>query len=835
MTTSIDPVLLARISGEFTTLGTQLGVLGRDLELLREQVAAGSPEVQRDSGPSVTRGAPLPGAGRASGEPGAPVSASPVPGGQPFGASVSGSSVSEGTGGRSSGAPGAGVPGSSVPSGTGGQPFGAPGASVSGSSVSEGTGGRSFGAPGAPVSGSSVPEGTGGRSSGVPGADVPGSSVPGGRSSGVPVETGSGASGGPVAGPSSEATGSSMSGGSQPAPSGAVPPVPPWPGHAPTAGVPVPPPQPVYAPRFAQPPGGAWGGGAPWPQNAQAPMPGAVPPRPPVPPGARPPVPHTPWWQRDGVISRILALAGVAVTLIGVAMLLVLAAQAGFFGPVPRVVAGAIFSVALVGAGMRVFGRTGGRVGGIALAATGIAGAYLDVVAVTAIYHWLHPVLGLAVAFGVAAAGVGLAMQWRSQPFAVLVVLAAAALSPVLTTRLVLLAFLIVLQLACVSVQLTRNWPYLHVARTLPAVLATFAFAAGAIIGTPTAQERSWVLVAAAAVAVVGIAGTIVVVRRRADDVTASLTMAAALVPILVAPGMYEQRLVTVSVAAVAAAVLLLVAAVSTVPKLNAAARVPGHTALVAAVAGSIALLEVCVGATETRTLPAALFLVAIAFLGVAGQRTSRAAAGIGVAFAVLGGLALLNVASPEILAAQHRSEANLGVATVLGAVLALGVVAVALWCARRLPGAAAGSEWQWITASLAGLYAVTATTVSIGVATGTPNGFLVGHSAATILWMAAATGALLFGLRELAAAPAVAKLALGSGLLVTAAALAKLFLFDLATLDGLVRVAAFLVVGILLLLAGTRYARAFADIGTRRDPAAPSDTTRQEKPDDGR
>ncbi|WP_246351138.1 DUF2339 domain-containing protein [Nocardia barduliensis] len=738
MTTSIDPVLLARLSGEFTTLGTQLGVLGRDLELLREQVAAGSADVQRDSGPSVTRGAPVIG----------PASL----------------------------------------------------------------------APGAPVPGSSVSGGTEAQASDVSG------------------KTGSDTTGRPVTGPSSGATTSSTGGGArfEPAPSGAVPPVPPWPGHAPTAGMPVPPPQPAYAPRFAQPPGGAWGGGAPWPPNAQAPL-GAVPPRPPVPPRARPSVPHTPWWQRDGVISRILALAGVAVTLIGVAMLLVLAAQAGFFGPVPRVVAGAVFAVALVGAGVRVFGRTGGRVGGIALAATGIAGAYLDVVAVTAIYDWLHPVLGLAVAFGVAAVGVGLAMQWRSQPFAVLVVLAAAALSPVLTTRLVLLAFLIVLQFACLSVQLTRNWPYLHVARTMPAVLATFAFAAGAILGTPTAQERTWVLVAAAAVAVVGVAGTLVVVRRRADDVTASLTMAAALVPILVAPGMYEQRLVTVSVAAITAAVLLLVAAVSTVPRLNAAVRVPGHTALVAAVAGSIALLEVCVGATETRTLATALFLVAMVFLGVAGQRVSRPAAGIGGAFAVLGGLALLNVASPEILASQHRSEAKLGVATVLGAVLALGVVAVALWCARRLPGSAAGTEWQWITASVAGLYAVTATTVSIGVATGTPNGFLVGHSAATILWMAAATAALLFGLRRLAAAPSVAKLALGSGLLVTAAALAKLFLFDLATLDGLVRVAAFLVVGILLLLAGTRYARAFADIGIRRDPAATADATRHGEPDDGR
>ncbi|MGY1864799.1 MULTISPECIES: DUF2339 domain-containing protein [Nocardia] len=760
MTTSIDPVLLARLSGEFTTLGTQLGVLGRDLELLREQVAAGTATAQKDSGLSLPPDASVTGKARGwvSGEPGAP------------------------------------VPGGSVSGGIGGQ-------------ASAVHGGTAFGATGgAPVPGGSVPD------------------VPGGRASDVPGETASGAVGRPVAGPSSDAPdASARSGfaGSEPAPTGAVPPVmPPWPGNSPTGGMPVPPPQSAYASRFAPPPGGAWGGG-PWPPNAQGPMPGAVPPRPPVPPRARPSVPHTPWWQRDGVISRILALAGVGVTLIGVAMLLVLAAQAGFFGPVPRVAAGAVFSVALVGAGVRVFGRTGGRVGGIALAATGIAGAYLDVVAVTAIYHWLHPVLGLAVAFGVAAAGVALAMQWRSQPFAVLVVLAAAALSPVLTTRLVLLAFLIVLQSACVPVQLTRNWPYLHVARTLPAVLATFAFITAAVVGTPDAGERITLLVAAAAVALVGLAGTIVVVRHRPDDLTASLTMAAALVPVLLAPGMFEERAVAVAVATVAATVLLLVAAVSMVPKLNAAVRLPGHTALVAAVAGSFALLEACVGATETRTLPTALFLVALTFLGVAGQRISRPAAGIGAAFAVLGGFALLNIASPEVLASQHRSETNLGVATVLGAVLALGLVAVALWCARRMAGSAAGSEWQWITASVAGLYAVTATTVSIGVATGTPNGFLIGHSGATILWMAAATGALLFGLRRLATAPAVAKLALGSGLPVTAAALAKLFLFDLATLDGLVRVAAFLVVGILLLLAGTRYARAFADAGASRDPHA--------------
>ncbi|MFE3618420.1 hypothetical protein, partial [Streptomyces anulatus] len=96
-----------------------------------------------------------------------------------------------------------------------------------------------------------------------------------------------------------------------------------------------------------------------------------------------------PWWQREGVISRVLAVAGVGVTLVGVLMLLVLAAQAGFFGPGARVVAGAGLSVVLVGLGWRVFGRPGGRVGGIALVATGIAGLYLDVVAVTGYYRWI--------------------------------------------------------------------------------------------------------------------------------------------------------------------------------------------------------------------------------------------------------------------------------------------------------------------------------------------------------------------------------------------------------------------------------------------------------------
>ncbi|WP_157101107.1 DUF2339 domain-containing protein [Nocardia shimofusensis] len=527
------------------------------------------------------------------------------------------------------------------------------------------------------------------------------------------------------------------------------------------------------------------------------------------------------------MISRILAVAGVGVTLIGVVMLLVLAAQAGFFGPLPRVVAGAAFSAALVVAGIRVAGRTGGRVGGIALAATGIAGGYLDVIAVTAIYDWLHPVPGFGVALAVAAGGVALAMRWNSQPLAVLVVAGAALSAPFVTTETVLLTFLIVLQLSCLPVHRVRDWPYLHVVRTLPVVVAAIVLIAVAAIDTPH-EHVGTLMAAAVAIAVVGLAGALLVTRVRSADLTASLALAAAATPLLVAAPALLERRTAVYVALGYATVLLAVSAAHLMPRLRAATGISGHTALVTAVVGALALLEACVGGTDSRTLPIALFLVALGFTGVAGQQRSRVAAGLGATFGVLGGLTFLAEAGPETLASRQIAQDALGTGTAVAAIAGLAVLAVTVWSLRRIGTADAtapdtGESAVWVVASVAALYLVTAASVAIGVAAGGGDGFVVGHSAATILWMASATGALFYGLRNLSASSgAIAKVALGSGLLLTAAAIAKLFLFDLATLDGFVRVIAFLAVGVLLLLTGTRYARAFAEAGERADRSQP-------------
>jgi hypothetical protein len=470
-----------------------------------------------------------------------------------------------------------------------------------------------------------------------------------------------------------------------------------------------------------------------------------------------------------------------------------------------------------------VYRRTGGRVGGVALAATGFAGAYLDVIATTTVYDWLHPVPGFAVALGVAAAGVGLAVQWRSQALAVLVVAGAAVLAPFVSTELSLLAFLVVLQLACVPVQYRYDWPFLHLVRTVPAVLATQISVVAAAIGTDDPGRRVLVLMAAVAVAAVGLAGTVVVVRRRPGDIVATLTCALATTPLLAAAALFDRPVAT-AISAGYAVVLLALAATALLPR--DIARVPGHTATVAAVAGSFALLETLWGVTTEATLAMGLFLVAACYLGIAGRTRNRVAAALGAGSAALGGLAFLVVAGPGTLSTEWIAVRELSAGTAASAIAGLAVVVVTRWGAGRFaaprhPGGSSDSRATllWVGGSVAALYLVTATTVSLGVVSGIADGFVVGHSIATIVWMAGALAALLYGLRRLGGGtPTAAKIALGSGLLVTAAALAKLFLFDLATLDGLIRVTAFLVVGVLLLIAGTRYARAFAESGAHRD-----------------
>lgn len=578
---------------------------------------------------------------------------------------------------------------------------------------------------------------------------------------------------------------------------------------------PGPAPQPGWAqpPQAQQPPQPMYWPPAPHPSAPPPPAPQAPPQfrLAPIPP---PRVAREPWWQRDGVISRILAVAGVGVTLIGVVMLLVLAAQAGFFGPGLRVASGAILSVVLVLLGARVFDRPGGRVGGIALTATGIAGAYLDVVAVAVVYHWLLPALAMVVALGVAGVGVALAVRWSSQPLAVLVVTGAAVLAPVLTDgiSLTLIGFLFVVQVAGFPAQLGRVWPYLAITRTLPVVIALLIVIVD--LEANDGQMRNWALASAVLVASFGLVSSIMLLRRDSRDITATAMIVTTAVPMLLVSDLFgrvQSTLITLGLAAAMFGTWMVVR------------PLPLHVRSALAGTGALALLLACLVGAGGESAPLVVLGMATLFLTIGGQVSSRIAYAVGAVFAVIGGLIFLDSAPPFVLVDEDSAVDLLGITTVLSGLVLVGTVVLLVWYAHSLRLIrSATAQPVWVLAGLVVLYAVTTVAVSVGTTiAGTSVGFIAGHCVATIVWMMAATGALVFGLahRE------YAHTALGAGLALTAAALAKLFVFDLAMLDGLFRVLAFLVVGLLLLLVGTRYAREFAERDSGRGSSVSADS----------
>lgn len=552
---------------------------------------------------------------------------------------------------------------------------------------------------------------------------------------------------------------------------------------------------------------------APVPVPAPAPSVSRTPPPPPRPvPPVVPPPPASarePWWQRDGVISRVLAVAGVAVTLIGVVMLLVLAAQAGIFGPVPRVVSGAVLAVALVAVGIRVHRREGGRIGGAALAATGFAGGYLVLFAATAYYRWVPAVAGLAAALVVAGAGIALAVRWSDRILAVLLVLGAALLAPALSEGdpLPLLGFLLVLLVASFPAQWQRNWALLHLARVVPIVAVLLATIAGGELADR--GELAWLVGFPVAVAVF-VAGTaVLLLRRDPGDVVAAVCLAVAALPLLTV-GLRLDRWPAVALEATAAAGYLALFAL-------AGPRSRPLRVASAAVA-AFALLHACLTGASPDAAATVLLAVAAGYAGAAASMRSRLLFVAGLGFWVLGGAMFYDGAEIENLTDRMQAVDRLDVTTLVTAVLLAAVTLLFAWTATRLHLVRdRGVPWMWSGVALVVLYAVTTALVTAGVLLGGADaGFVAGHAAATICWMIAATAMLALGLARTEYAHA----ALAAGLSLTAAALAKLFLFDLAALEGVWRVVAFIVVGLLLLAVGTRYAKAFA--GREADSAEP-------------
>ncbi|WP_326566959.1 DUF2339 domain-containing protein [Amycolatopsis rhabdoformis] len=485
---------------------------------------------------------------------------------------------------------------------------------------------------------------------------------------------------------------------------------------------------------------------------------------------------------KEGAGSRVLAWVGGAVTLLGVVLLLVLAVQRGWLGPLPRVLVGAVLGGALVGVGAWLHRKPSAHTGAFALAATGIATLYLDAIAATSLYEFLPITAGLAIGLVTAVGGLLLAVTWNSPLLASSVVVACGVCAPVITQGFTpeLVTFLLILQIATVPVQLRRSWWTLSLTSAV-APLTT------SIIGTLLHNQNTAVAIAAG---VLSAAISLVMLRRKENDPFLLSTLAIAPLPVLVAALVLPKT--QAALLAGGAAVVL----VTTWP------LVRGQAGNVAGLAGLVAALQ----ATVTEFDGSAVLLGEAVALAFAARYTkNRFVLGGSLAFAVIGGLvAIVMDITPALLVVPRPHTTTDLFAALAAAALILGAAIALTWAAVHLEILKPTKLLLWLPGGLAALYGAAGLILCAALlAVPGRSGFLLGHALITVSWTVAALVLLLRGIAVVALRVV--------GLVLVVAAVAKLILFDLAALDGLARVGAFLGAGLVLLLAGSRYARMVA------------------------
>lgn len=159
--------------------------------------------------------------------------------------------------------------------------------------------------------------------------------------------------------------------------------------------------------------------------------------------------------------------------------------------------------------------------------------------------------------------------------------------------------------------------------------------------------------------------------------------------------------------------------------------------------------------------------------------------------------------------------ESNAHPASGAGAVAAASVLALALARVAKVPARLGGSSVLHVTAVALALYAASLVVLELFQLGDNriENEFERGHAAVSALWGMLALVLLYLGLTR--------RLSLKiAGFALFGITLAKIFLFDLATLSSVARALSFLAVGAVLLLAGFFYQRLSSDAVRRREAA---------------
>jgi hypothetical protein len=548
------------------------------------------------------------------------------------------------------------------------------------------------------------------------------------------------------------------------------------------------------APQPMQP--GGWGQPGRYP-TAAAPTPGVqMTPRTPPP---RPPAPAIRKPRRQVSIAEIFSIAGSAITLLGVAFVLLLPAD-GFLGQLPRAGIGLGLAAIAIVVALLQHRKEPGNVGSQALMGTGVASAFLTVLALSSLYRGpdqrplLPEVAGIVLAGAISLGGVSVARWWRSQWLAVLAVLGSLILAPYLggDNALWPMSFMLVMTLVTAAFQHKLDWVALLVARVVPTV-GYFVW-----VLQPFEHQPSLNPIIGLGLAFVLAAGGLGIAVLHQDGSPTLRAMAVAAMVAMTAPMMLAiwvpDRYLAV---ALAAALGVIFAAAGLMGKIFAsqvrAATVP---------LGAAFLALAVVRFTDGDYLGYLFFTLAAGYFALAASTRFKP---VFVVAWILSGIGFVHWL--PAVAGLFAPVRHYGIETVAESLLGLLATLLAVRALRAFR-----QEWgnalvylSWTASVAFASVAVVIAGTTIGLSNGDPYaGFQIAHAIVTVGWLLLTVLLLGLGLRRDRDSVAAVRLAIA----LATAAVTKLFLFDLRTLPDLARALAFLAVGVVMLGIGTWYHR---------------------------
>ena len=495
------------------------------------------------------------------------------------------------------------------------------------------------------------------------------------------------------------------------------------------------------------------------------------------------------WWQKEEAITKVLAVVGGLITLIGLVFLATLAYASGILGPESSVILAAIIALLVFGLAFRAHANRPAGFTAPAMLTVAVLAMLADVWVIVYQVKWLSEISGAVLTTVICIVGLVVARAWDKEKLGILLTV----LSPLFITpfafnilqdahsSLAIPGCVIATALAAFASRWDRSWPGLH-------GTACAVFTLGILL---TWDQPLWTFAASG----LGVA-ILLIFAYRQPRVSRGLN-GLAWITFLLAPLFAAHKfhvMLVVFEAIVFALILIWATTQQALVKTKQPTSVQENAFFGVYTSATALALALVMGYSETE-----IFWYACGFLLVCGTIIvlfptvhTEATNVAGAAASILAAPFAVRVLMP----AENPSTQMFDTWLIL--VVACAVLGLYLF-KRRGTYAAQAPELESFT------FAILAVASAIVVATlllikPGETSFMIGHMLISIAWIVLGIALISRGQDTTTRA----------GLVLVLVAVAKLVLFDLSILGGLVQVLAFIISGALLLIAAFQREKLF-------------------------